>query len=127
MSAQIDRTILVVDDDEPTRVTLQDLLEHDGYNAMGAPDGFLAARIVRQESIDLVFLDVDMPGRSGIDVLREIRIINELLPVIMLTGTSDTDIFQWALEAGAFSLLPKPVDIGQIRLTVQHALFGFQF
>jgi DNA-binding response OmpR family regulator len=126
MSAEIDRTILIVDDDAPTRATLQDLLEHDGFHAMGVPDGFVAARVIRQKTIDLVFLDVDMPGKSGIEVLREIRIINEMLPVVMLTGTSDTDIFQWALEAGAFSMLPKPVDIEQIRVTLQHALFGFQ-
>ena len=127
MSAQVDRTILIVDDDEPTRVTLQDLLEHDGFHAMGAPDGFIATRVVRQNTIDLVFLDVDMPGKNGIEVLREIKIINGLLPVVMISGSMDTDIFQWALEAGAFSLLPKPVDVGQIRITVQHALFGFQF
>ena len=127
MNRQVERTILIVDDDEPTRVTLQDLMEHDGYHTMGVGDGFIAAKVVRQESIDLVFLDVEMPGKSGIDVLREIKIINDLLPVVMISGAFDTDIYQWALEAGAFSLLPKPVDVMQIRNTVRHALFGFQF
>ena len=126
MRMELDRTILIVDDDEPTRMTLQDLMEHDGFNVMGVPDGFIAARVVREETIDLVFLDVEMPGKGGIEVLREIKIINDMLPVIMISGALDTDIYQWALEAGAFSLLPKPVDVAQIRHTIRHALFGFQ-
>ena len=87
----------------------------------------MATRIIRHESIDLVFLDYNMPGKNGIEVLHEIKVINDVLPVIMLTANSDLDIFQWALEGGAFTLLPKPVDIRQIRASVQNALFGFQF
>ena len=127
MSAQIDRTILVVDDDEFCRFTLQDLLEHDGYNAIAASDGILAAKIVRQRIIDLVFLDVNMPGKNGIEVLREIKVINELLPVVITTANPDVDIFQWAIEAGAFSLLPKPFDVSQIRWTLQKILFDYNF
>ena len=97
MRIQEDRTILVVDDDELARATLQDVLEHEGFQALGAEDGFMATRIIRHESIDLVFLDYNMPGKNGIEVLHEIKVINDVLPVIMLTANSDLDIFQWAL------------------------------
>ena len=126
MVYQFNRTVLIVDDNESSRLTLQDLLEHDGYMAMGAPDGFIATKIVRQETIDLVFLDVNMPGKDGIEVLREIKIINELLPVVMITAMPSTDVYQWALEEGALTLLPKPVDVKQIRHILRQTFFGFQ-
>jgi two-component system response regulator (stage 0 sporulation protein F) len=122
---RIKQNILVVDDDESTRIALIDVLRHDGYNALSAEDGFVATRIVREKSLDLVFLDFELPGMNGLDVLREIKTINMQLPVVMLTGASGAELLEWAMNAGALALLYKPVELRAIRQTVQHILIHF--
>jgi len=122
---RIKQNILVVDDDESTRIALIDVLRHDGYNALSAEDGFVATRIVREKSLDLVFLDFELPGMNGLDVLREIKAINMQLPVVMLTGASGAELLEWAMNAGALALLYKPVELRAIRQTVQHILIHF--
>ena len=117
--------ILIVDDDEATRLTLQDVLLHDGYFALCAGDGSLATHIVRKSNLDLVFLDFDMPDMHGIDVLKAIKEINRNLPVVMLSGTCREDIFEWAMENGAYSLISKPVELQLFRTTARNALIRF--
>lgn len=119
------RNILVVDDDESTRLSLIDVLMHDGFNALSAEDGIIATRIVREKPLDLVFLDFELPGMNGFDVLKEIKAINWRLPVVMLTGASGQDLFEDALDAGALTLLYKPVELKILRQTVQHILIHF--
>ncbi len=119
------RNILVVDDDESTRLSLIDVLMHDGFNALSAEDGIIATRIVREKPLDLVFLDFELPGMNGFDVLKEIKAINWRLPVVMLTGASGQDLFEDAMDAGALTLLYKPVELKILRQTVQHILIHF--
>ncbi len=119
------RNILVVDDDESTRLSLIDVLMHDGFNALSAEDGIVATRIVREKPLDLVFLDFELPGMNGFDVLKEIKAINWRLPVVMLTGASGQDLFEDAMDAGALTLLYKPVELKILRQTVQHILIHF--
>ncbi len=119
------RNILVVDDDESTRLSLIDVLMHDGFNALSAEDGIIATRIVREKPLDLVFLDFELPGMNGFDVLKEIKAINWRLPVVMLTGASCQDLFEDAMDAGALTLLYKPVELKILRQTVQHILIHF--
>ncbi|MDI6783356.1 MAG: response regulator [bacterium] len=119
------RKVLIVDDDRYTRLTLEDFLQHEGFYTLGVPDGYQVTEIVLNELIDLVLLDMNLPGRDGIQILREIKYLRAALPVIMITGSRAPDLFYELIELDAFSLLPKPVDISLLRQAVQHALFNF--
>jgi putative two-component system response regulator len=105
-------TILVVDDLEPNRELLQDILIDHGFNVRTASDGTLALRILGEAHIDLVLLDVVMPGKNGFDVCREIKGDPStcLTSVVFVTSLSDKESRILAIDAGADGLLTLPVD-----------------
>jgi DNA-binding response OmpR family regulator len=105
-------TILIVDDEKSVRSLLYDLLEIEGHHVLEAADGPEALYRLHCGGVDLVLLDVMMPGMSGIEVLTEIRRDEEFprMPVLMLTAAGD-DVTTWAgLTAGADVYLEKPFD-----------------
>ncbi len=104
--------ILVVDDGLMNRTSLCRLLAAHGYEALPAADGGEALRILDAVAIDLVLLDVVMPGQSGLEVLEEIRRTRSAadLPVIMATGLDATGDIVRALGLGANDYVTKPLD-----------------
>jgi len=106
--------ILVIDDEESLRSTLSRILVREGFQVTTAADGFEALRRFSSLSFDLVILDLRLPDMDGIQVLREIRKINQQLPVILLTGhgTMSSALDAFHLEATDFLLKPvKPDDL----------------
>ena len=99
--------VLIVDDDEKLRKLLQEYLEGYGFRVMALPDGSLAMETIKNESPDVVILDIMLPGRDGLDILREIRSGYDL-PVIMLTAKGDDADRIVGLELGADDYVPKP-------------------
>src|SRR5204863_9818297 len=85
-------TLLVVDDNELNRDMLSRRLEHKGYRVRTACDGASALDLIAAEPIDLVLLDIEMPGLSGLDVLREVRKTRTglQLPILMATARTDS-------------------------------------
>jgi sigma-B regulation protein RsbU (phosphoserine phosphatase) len=108
--------ILVVDDSAANRSSLSRLLHARGYEAVPATGGEEALRILDAMNIDLVLLDVVMPGQSGLEVLAEIRKTRSPvdLPVIMATGLDASDDIVRALELGANDYVTKPLDFGVV-------------
>ncbi len=105
--------VLVVDDHEDNLDLLQRRLEKRGYEALIAQSGTEALDVIAREDLDLLILDIMMPGMSGIDVLREVRRTRapEALPIIMATAKSGaTDVVE-ALDLGANDYVTKPIDI----------------
>lgn len=104
------KTVLLVDDEphvlEVLRVTLEDL----GFRLLEAADGPSALEVVREESPDLVVLDVMLPNLSGLEVCRELKNSENTayIPVIMLTARSGEEDEKAGLEAGADRYLTKP-------------------
>jgi two-component system response regulator CpxR len=100
-------TILLADDDIELSVLLKEYFESEGFNVRLAPDGIVALEEVRKPGLDLVVLDVMMPGMNGMDVLKELR-KESRLPVIMLTARGDDMDRILGLELGADDYVPKP-------------------
>jgi putative two-component system response regulator len=115
-------TILVVDDEGPVRNLLASWLSANGYRCVRADSVAAARRCLQTESIDLVTADINMPGGSGIDLLKEVLKSHPDLPVFMLTGNRDTESAIAALNAGAFGYLLKPVRADEFLAQVKHGL-----
>jgi two-component system, response regulator, stage 0 sporulation protein F len=95
------KTILVVDDDEAIRTLLQEELEEEGYQVMIATNARDALKLVETEALDLVILDIRMPGMDGLEALPRILGIKEGLPVILNTAYSQyqESFMSWAADA----------------------------
>ncbi len=107
-----DFCLLVVDDNEMNRDMLSRRLERKGYQVLVAEDGEAALALVEKEPIDLVLLDIMMPGIDGVEVLRRVRqtYSQAQLPVIMATAKADSDDMVEAFDLGANDYVTKPLD-----------------
>jgi len=108
-----DAKILLADDDEELTALLSDFLEREGFGVEVANDGISALRRASDGSYDAMILDVMLPGRSGIDVLRDLRRESEL-PVLMLTALGEDIDRILGLELGADDYVPKPCNPREI-------------
>ncbi|HEX6085052.1 MAG TPA: sigma-54 dependent transcriptional regulator [Thermoanaerobaculia bacterium] len=114
--------ILIVDDEEVLRDVLDAVLRREGFDIVAASSGEEALSVLDSDEVDLVILDVMLPGISGIDTLRAIRISNPNLPVIVITAFSSIDGAIDAMKQGAFHYIPKPFKNEEVVLTVNKAL-----
>jgi two-component system response regulator MtrA len=99
--------ILVVDDDPAVAEMIGIVLRADGFDSVFCDHGDYAVAIFRAEQPDVILLDLMLPGKSGIDICREIR-AESGVPIIMLTAKSDTVDVVLGLESGADDYIPKP-------------------
>jgi two-component system response regulator MprA len=108
-------TILVVDDERAVRESLRRALELEGYEVDLAADGEQAlARLRLGIPVDLVVLDILMPGIDGLDVCRRLRAEGNLVPVLMLTARAEVDSRVSGLDAGADDYLAKPFALAEL-------------
>jgi DNA-binding NtrC family response regulator len=114
--------ILVVDDDPYIQEALGDRLESLGYGVTRASDGKQALEFIDRQDPQMVFLDIEMPGMKGLDVLREIRRREKDCPVVMITAYGSIDLAVEAMKEGAYDFIPKPFKAGHIALVVDKAM-----
>jgi DNA-binding response OmpR family regulator len=117
-------TLLVVDDDPDNRDLLSRRLDREGWATRQAESGEEALEVVRAGGIDLVLLDLMMPGMSGLDVLKALRRTRSAadLPVIMVTASADSEDVVQALGQGANDYVTKPVDLPVAVARIEAAL-----
>lgn len=113
--------ILLADDDRDLVDMLRYVFQRDGYTVTTVLDGEAALRSFQVEAPDLIVLDILMPKRSGLDVLREIRRASKV-PIIMLTSLGDEESTVNALDAGADDYLAKPFRPRELRARVKSLL-----
>jgi CheY-like chemotaxis protein len=115
-------SLLITDDDASFRQTLRELFEPEGFRTLLAGDGEEALRIVRNDRIDLVLLDMHMPKLSGLETLRRVKQLRALLPCILMSADLTEVIVEQARREQAFSVLAKPVTRRQVTGIVRQAL-----
>jgi two-component system phosphate regulon response regulator OmpR len=103
----MDETVILVDDDEKLRALLTEYLEGYGFRVIALPDGLSVMEKIKTGSPAMVILDIMLPKKDGLDVLRDIR-AESSVPVIMLTAKGDDSDRIVGLELGADDYLPKP-------------------
>ncbi len=114
MSNQLLR-ILVVDDDESIRISFKQVLAKEGHSATIVENGSLALEHIQKHPVDLVFLDLKMPGISGMDVLKIIRNKSPRTDVVIITGFGTVENAVEAMKFGAYDYIQKPFTIATIR------------
>jgi two-component system nitrogen regulation response regulator GlnG len=105
--------VWIVDDDASIRWVLERALKQDGVQATAFEDADAVLAALKHDEPDVLVTDIRMPGKSGLDLLEEIRARRPRLPVIVMTAHSDLDSAVAAYQGGAFEYLPKPFDIDQ--------------
>ena len=113
--------ILVVDDDQRVRDMLCRYLEQEGFSVTGVEDGVAMRRHLSDNPVDLVLLDLVMPGEDGLSLSREIRAESDL-PIIMLTGKGEPIDRVVGLEVGADDYITKPFHLREVLARVRSVL-----
>ena len=114
--------ILVVDDDAEMRALLLDVLRGDGYEAAEAKDGAEAVLAVRNREFDVILMDKNMPGPSGLDLLPGFRRLCPRSRIIMITDFGDVSSYMEAVEKGAVEYLFKPFRMEEMKAAVRKVL-----
>jgi two-component system KDP operon response regulator KdpE len=115
------QSILVVDDEAPMRKLLSSNLKVTGYTVRTAADGTEAMKLIEENTFDLLLLDINLPGPSGVQVLQAVR-RSEELPVLMLSGRGRERDKVEALDLGADDYLTKPFGIAELLARVKALL-----
>ncbi|WP_432823787.1 sigma-54-dependent transcriptional regulator [Trichloromonas sp.] len=116
------KSILIVDDEESIRESLQGILQDEGFRTISAENGEQGIALLRDEIPDLVLLDIWMPGMDGIETLRKIREVCPEQLVIMMSGHGTIETAVKATKLGAYDFIEKPLSLEKLLLSVQNAL-----
>jgi len=116
------RSILVVDDDPEMRALLLDVLTNEAYEVIEAKDGTEAVLALRARKFDLILMDKNMPGPSGLDLLPGFRRASPWSPIIMMTAFGDVPSYMEAVEKGAVEFLFKPFRMEELKAAIAKAL-----
>jgi excisionase family DNA binding protein len=121
-SAKAQANILVVDDEEVVRLLFKETLEELGHKVITAENATSALEVVKQQDLDLVFLDLKMPGMDGAELFHHIKAAKPRLPVAIITGYPDSDMMARALAQGPFGVMNKPFGESDIITAVNNFL-----
>ncbi len=114
--------ILIIDDEEAIRSSLQMIFEYEGYECLLAQNGAAGLKIADKEEPDLVFLDIKMPQMDGLEVLKKLRGDGGKAEVVILSGHGSVKTAVEATKAGAFDFIEKPPERERILLVARNAL-----
>ena len=114
--------VLVVDDSRAVRAFVRKLLERAGYAVIEANDGITGLEIIATRKPDVVLLDIEMPNKTGLEVLDELDVTNRLFSVILFTTLSSLDDIVDGLERGADDYIVKPFNKDEIKRLVLEKL-----
>jgi DNA-binding NtrC family response regulator len=117
-------SILVIDDEAEIREGLELLLSSEGYSVTSAETGEAGLALLEQEPFDLLLLDVSLPGRSGLDLLRDIRQRDPHLPVVLITAYGSIDMARQAFKSGAQDYITKPWSNDELLAQIASAVEG---
>jgi DNA-binding NtrC family response regulator len=115
-------SILVVDDDPEMRALLLDVLHNEGYDVVEAKDGTEAVLALRARKFDVILMDKNMPGPSGLDLLPGFRRVCPHSQIIMMTAFGDVASYMEAAEKGAVEYLFKPFRMEEMKDAIAKAL-----
>jgi two-component system nitrogen regulation response regulator GlnG len=115
-------TILVIDDDDQLRISFCKLLKEENYSVLGAASGEAGVDIITQQPLDLVILDMRLPGMDGMETFKQIKKKDPKLPVIIVTAYGTTETAIEATKMGAYDYVLKPFEIPEMLNLITQAI-----
>jgi len=122
-----DTKVLVVDDELDIRDACERILTRTGFQVLKASRGEKGLALLTKEKVDIVLLDLKMPGMDGLDVLKRIRDLDKMIQVIVITGYATVETAIEAMKQGAYDFIPKPFEPDQLRIVVNRAWEKIRF
>ena len=116
------RELLIVDDDDDLRQMLRELFQDAGYRVWDASSAEAALELTRDHELDAVLSDVNMPGRSGIELVGELRRLRADVPVVLMTAFASVSSAVEAIRAGAFDYITKPFENDVALLAIERVI-----
>jgi DNA-binding NtrC family response regulator len=113
--------VLIVDDEQNIRDGSERILTRVGFEVQKASTGAEALDIIAQQTIEIVLLDLKMPGMDGMEVLARIQELDKPILVIVITGFATVETAIEAMKQGAYDFIPKPFEPDQLRIIVNRA------
>ncbi|HKK58989.1 MAG TPA: sigma-54 dependent transcriptional regulator [Salinivirga sp.] len=113
--------ILVIDDEESIRNTLQEILEYEKYSVDLSEDGEQGLELVKKNDYNVILCDIKMPKMDGIDVLERVTRLQPDTPVIMISGHGNIDTAVESIKKGAYDFIEKPLDLNRLLITIKNA------
>ena len=115
-------SVLIVDDEEELAATIAERLEIRGIKTQTASDGDSALSLLKTHPSDVVVLDLMMPGTGGLEILKQIKLLNNDIPVILLTGYGSKERSIEGMNSGAFDYVLKPCNLDDLITKIQEAV-----
>ncbi|HWP49845.1 MAG TPA: sigma-54 dependent transcriptional regulator [Candidatus Limnocylindrales bacterium] len=115
-------SVLIVDDDAALRLILSDFLSQEDYKILLAKDGREALDLMKKQQVDILLLDINMPGMTGMEVLEKVKELGENPLVIMLSALQEVKLAVKAVKLGAYDYLSKPVNLEELKLVIEKGL-----
>ncbi len=117
------KTILIIDDEPEIRNLMEEILSEEGYKTFSAESAQRAEQIIAAHQVDLVYLDIWMPGIDGVDLLKKWTKTNKLkTPIIMISGHATIKTAVETTRLGAFDFIEKPLSIEKLLTSAEKAL-----
>lgn len=112
------KKILIVEDQKGIRLLLEEVFSKEDVITIAVENGKEALKILENESIDYLLLDMNMPGMTGIDLLKEIKPLEKNINAYMMTGYNDIELMEKAKKLGVKEFFPKPFNVLEVRDTI---------
>jgi DNA-binding NtrC family response regulator len=114
--------VLIVDDEQPIRRTLKEILEFEKFKVEEASDGLECLVQLKKNQYDVILMDIKMPKMDGMEALERIQTLAPDTPVVMISGHANIDTAVEAVKKGAFDFISKPPDLNRLLITVRNAM-----
>jgi two-component system nitrogen regulation response regulator NtrX len=115
-------TVFIIDDEEGIRESLSGIFEDEGYTVLTAGSGEEALTILKEQTPDVILLDIWLPGIDGIETLKKMKGLKPEIPVIMISGHGNIELAVKATQIGAYDFLEKPLSLERVLLIAKRAL-----
>ena len=114
--------ILIIEDNESVQKMLCNTLKEEGYSPISFNNGKDSLNKIREESVDVIITDLKLPDMNGLDILKEVKNTNPLIPIIIITAYGNIDIAVEAMKNGAYDFITKPFDTEHLILLIERAM-----
>lgn len=116
------KLILIIDDEESIRKSLEGILTDEGYKVISEGSGEAGLKVFNEMSPNSVLLDIWLPDRDGVSILNDMVKANKNIPVIMISGHSDIDTAIKTIRTGAYDFIEKPLSLDRVLITIENAV-----